>query len=97
MKFAVMITFSNGTQRFLTWSNGREWKAEPGKEAEYNSFETCLAQANSFGLMSLSPKVIAINDEGQLLNGTLEEENDSELWRLVKLQEERSKKNEVRS
>ena len=88
MKFAVMITFSNGTQRFLTWSSGREWKAEPGKEATYNSFETCLAQANSFGLMGLSPKVVAINDEGQLLNESLEEEEDSEFWRLNKLQEE---------
>lgn len=93
MKFATLITFSNGTTRAITWSNGREWKAEAGKEAEYNSFEECWAQAQSFGLFAYNPKVICCPDDAQFINSTLEDEEYDELGRYGTLGREIAERN----
>lgn len=94
MKFATLITFSNGTTRAITWSNGREWKAEAGKEAEYCSFEVCWSRAQSFGLLAFNPKVICCPDDAQFINSTLEDEEFDELERYMHLAKEITERND---
>ena len=98
MKYAVMITFSNGTTRYVTGHTSRSFDYACNKEAEYHeTLEDAIyvrenINSNPFNMMH--PIVVCCRDNESLANKTYAEETEEEEDRLVQLQHEKFRRAE---
>ena len=90
MKYFVLIQFSNGTNRFITYTDNHEWKADCDKPAyNFGSYNCAKHTRDSFGLMGFHPNIVVIEDSEEVpVNQNLDDEEFDEVIRLNKLREE---------
>ena len=101
VKFIIKIRWNCGTERYVTgYGDGRRVKWEPEKPAMViDSFESAddLCRGLNFNHLSCDlggfACVVAIDPEcaDEYVNPTLEDEEDGENWRLIKLRDACSK------
>ena len=102
-RFIIKIRWNCGTERYVTGYAGRdsvEWASD--KPAyDFGSYDTARGIVLGLNLNHLSPDlggfacVVAVDDPSECVNPSLEDEEDGEHWRLIKLQEQVRKSKEV--
>lgn len=90
MKYFVMIQFSDGTNRFLTYANSNDWEADCSKPAyDFGSYNSAKLARDSFGLKFLRPNIVVIEDNEEVpVNQSPDDEKFDEVTRLNKLREQ---------